>query len=104
MITVVVDAGAADSQAVPATPAGSDIQWVLWGFSAAETAGTAATAECVLRHGNGPTSPILVAPMNFAADGFGYPTFFPVPLPVPNGIYVDRVSGTTTIVLYVDKQ
>ena len=77
---------------------------VLWGVSAAETAGSAGTAECVIRHGNGITSPMLFAPMNFAADGFCYPTFVPFPMQCPNGIFVERRSGQTTLILYIDYQ
>jgi len=79
-------------------------QLVLWGVSAAETASVAAAAECVIRHGNGITAPMLFAPMNFAADGFCYPTFVPFPMLCPNGIFVERRSGETTLILYVDYQ
>ena len=77
---------------------------VLWGFSAAESASSASTAECVIRHGNSTSAPPLFAPMNFAADGFCYPTFVPFPMQCPNGIFVERVSGVTTLILYVDYQ
>jgi hypothetical protein len=77
---------------------------ILHGFSTAESAGSAGTAEVVIRHGSKSTSPMVCAPINFAADGFGYPTFFPVPIPCPDGIYIHLVSGETTIVLYVDYQ
>ena len=75
---------------------------ILWGFSGAETAGTAATAECVIRHGVTASAPMLLAPINFAADGFGYPTFFPRPLLCPNGIFLERVTGNTTLIFYID--
>lgn len=95
---VVVASGTGDVQAV----SGTKYNLRLVGFSVAETAGTAATAEVVLRHGTAATDDPLVAPINLAADGFG--TFwYPPGIPCPNGIYVDRVSGTTTLVLYVDR-
>jgi hypothetical protein len=81
-----------------------DPMLILWGFSMAETAGTAATAEIVIRHGITVAGDMLAAPVNFASDGFGYPTFFPMPIQVPNGIFLQRVSGETTVVFYYDKQ
>jgi len=81
-----------------------DPMLVLWGFSMAESAGTASTAEIIIRHGINVQGQELAAPVNFASDGFGYPTFFPVPIPVPNGVYIQRVSGETTVVLYYDRQ
>jgi hypothetical protein len=99
MIVEVIDSGSGSGVALVANP-----QLILHGFSTAETAGTAATAEVVIRHGNSVSGKMLCAPMNFAADGFGYPTFYPYPIPCPNGIFIQRVSGSTTIVLYVDYQ
>lgn len=97
MIPIVSNSSTADNQVCLPNP-----MLVLHGFSCAETAGSAGTAELVIRHGTKATDPMIVAPINFAADGFGYPTFFPVPMQCPNGIYVDRVSGETTVVVYVD--
>jgi hypothetical protein len=99
MIIKVIPAGSASGQAVVPHPS-----LILHGFSTAETAGTAAAAEVVIRHGKDATGDMLCAPMNFAADGFGQPMFYPHPIQCPNGIYIDRVSGNTTIVLYVDYQ
>jgi hypothetical protein len=77
---------------------------ILWGISMAESAGSASTAEIVIRKGTGVTGTPLLAPVNFAADGFGYPTFFPCAIPCREGIFIERVSGETTIVLYIDYQ
>jgi len=94
---VVVASGTADVAAVTGA-----YNLRLVGFSIAETASSAAAAEVVLRHGTSASDDPLVAPTNLAADGFG--TFwYPPGIPCPNGIYVDRVSGTTTLVLYVDR-
>lgn len=73
----------------------------LKGFSVAETAGTAAAAEVIIRHGDDDADPQLVAPINLEANGFGV-FWFHEGIPCPNGIFIDRVSGETTLVLYVD--
>jgi hypothetical protein len=99
MWTIEVSSGASDAVAHIAND-----MLILHGFSTAETAGSASTAEVVLRHGTNDTSPMLCAPINFASDGFGYPTFFPVPMYCPNGIFVERRSGETTVILYCDYQ
>lgn len=75
---------------------------VIWGFSAAETSPSGGTAECVIRHGTSTAGSMVFAPINFAAEGFAYPTFLPNPLRCPNGIYLERRSGETTVILYVD--
>jgi hypothetical protein len=99
MIILEVPSGTSDGQAHK-----PDKMLILHGFSTAETASSASTAEVIIRHGINASAPMICAPINFASDGFGYPTFFPVPLPCPNGIFIDRVSGETTIILYVDYQ
>lgn len=104
MLTVVAPANTLSVQVVAPHKAEEQLQYVLWGFSCAETAGTAAVAEAVLRHGTTTEDPFLIAPINFAADGYGYPTFFPVPIPVPKGLFLHRVAGTTTFVFYMDYQ
>lgn len=75
---------------------------VFRGITAAESAGTPATAQFVLRHGTSTGGTILIAPANFAAKGFMYPTFLPSPIGCPNGISVQVESGTVTIIVYVD--
>ena len=99
MITVIVASETGSTVAVP-----SNMDLVLWGFSAAETSSGGATAECVIRHGVSTAGPMIFAPINFATDGFAYPTFLPRPYQCPNGIYIERRSGETTLVLYVDYQ
>lgn len=92
---VIVASGTGDAAAVAASTF-----LRLVGFSAAESAGTAAAAEVILRHGTADTDELLVAPINLAANGF-QAEMFGAGIPAPNGIFVDRVSGTTTLVLYV---
>lgn len=79
------------------------IRYVLRGYACSETAGTAATAEAIIIHGMDGTGEQIVPPINFSADGFDI-KFFPSPIPIPNGLYLDRVSGNTTFVFYVDKE
>jgi hypothetical protein len=81
-----------------------DPMLILWGFSHAETASSAATAEINIYHGKSSDGQMLTAPINFAADGYGYPSFFPQPISCPNGVYVERVSGETTVIIYYDYQ
>jgi hypothetical protein len=81
-----------------------DKMLILHGYSTAETALTASTAEIIIRHGTNAAAEMIAAPINFALDGCGQPLFFPQPLPCPKGIFIDRVSGETTIILYVDYQ
>lgn len=79
-----------------------DEQLVLRGLTAAESAASASTAEFTLHHGVSASAPRILAPANFAADGFLYPTFFPDPLPVHEGLYLNVVSGTVDVILYID--
>jgi hypothetical protein len=97
MIIVSREGISSDIQAVFPNP-----KLILRGLTAGESAGSASTAEFVIRHGTKTTDPILIAPANFAADGFMYPTFFNPPIAVPNGIFLDLTSGTVTVVLYID--
>lgn len=97
MNALVVESSSASIQAAPANK-----KLKLWGVSGAETAASAAVAECVVRHGTDATGSMLWGPMNFAADGFCYPTFLPHAIACPNGIFVERRAGTTTLILYVD--
>lgn len=99
MITVVMAGDTGSSVVREADP-----QLVLWGFSAAETAVSGAAAEAVIRHGTSANGSMIFAPINFAAEGFAYPTFLPNPVQCPNGIYLERRSGNTTFILYVDYQ
>jgi hypothetical protein len=88
---VQVASGTADAQAV----AGSA---TLVGFSARENAGTAAAATVILRNGTAATDPI-VAVIELAADSSQTEKIPAVDC--PNGIYVDRVAGTSELVVYV---
>ncbi len=89
-----VASGTTDAQGITGT-------WnkVLTGFSVAESAAPAAAAEVILRHGTTDAAAMLVAPINLDANGFGQYVLDP-PVVVSSGVYVDRVSGTTTLVLY----
>jgi hypothetical protein len=82
---------------------GAAYNQILAGFSVAETADSPAAAEVVLRHGS-VSGDEIVPPMNLAADGFGFFWMGEKGIQCPNGIYVDRVSGTTTVVLYTHRQ
>lgn len=46
---------------------------------------------------------LAVAPIHCAAYGFGQWGIANQGIPCPNGITVERVSGTTTVILYVDR-
>ena len=94
-----VTSGTGDVQAVAAADAGWTLK--LCGFSVSEDAGS--TAEVVIRDGTSNSDTPAVAPINCAASGFGMWGISNQGIPCPDGIYVDRVSGTTTVVLYVDK-
>jgi hypothetical protein len=71
----------------------------LMGVGVAETAGTAAAAEVKLHHGTSSSDPLLCPSMNLTADGTGILPFGGG-IPCPNGIYVNRVSGNTELILY----
>ena len=93
----VIESGTGDVQALPAHP-----MLVLKGVSYSETASSASTAEIVLYHGTSTADKKILPPINFAADGYGYPHDFTEPLYVPNGVFLERVSGETTVLLYWD--
>ena len=93
---VAVAAGTGDSAAVAANP-----NLKLLGVAFAETAASAAAAEVALRHGTSATDPFLVPNVNLDANGFGI-EWFGTGISCANGIFVDRIAGNTTLVLYVD--
>lgn len=66
----------------------------LCGFSIAENAGTPAAARVRLRHGDADTDPVIVD-LHLAASQSAW-DFFDCQ-PVPDGVFVDRVSGTTVV-------
>ena len=89
--SVAVASGTADVQGV-ATPC------VLLGICVRENAGTPAAAGVILRDGTSATDPIRV-PIKLAANGCiigGLPA-----VTFATGIFVDRESGTTELVLYI---
>lgn len=75
---------------------------IIHGVSYAETASSASTAEIVIYHGQNASGVMIMPPVNFASDGFGPPHDFIKPLYCPNGIYLQRVSGETTVIVYYD--
>ena len=96
-----VASGTDDVQGLTASGGDKDAFARLCGFSIAETAESAAVAEVILHHGTSSSGARIMAPINLAADGFG--TFwYPPGIPVPQGIYVNRVSGTSELVFYVE--
>lgn len=101
MYTIAAPADTADKLVLPKQTGQPQI--ILLGYSCAETAATAATAEAIIIHGMDGTGEQIAPPINFSADGFDI-KFFPRPIAVPNGLYLDRISGNTTFVFYVDKE
>ncbi len=94
---VAVAAGTGDAQIVNARRG-----LRLRGFSCAETASSAAAAEFILRHGTSTGDPQLVSPVNLNANGVGFPWFGTHGIDCPDGIFLDRISGNTSLVVYVD--
>lgn len=95
----VIASNSADEQGVAATSG-----LVLLGFDVTESAGSAAAAEVILRHGTSTAGPMLAAPINLDANGCTGPIFFAYPVACASGIFIDRVSGSSTVVLYTDVQ
>lgn len=69
----------------------------LVGYSIRESATVPAAAIVVLRHGTLATDPVI-ASVSLAADGIATASLPAVEC--PNGIFVDRESGETTVSLY----
>lgn len=69
----------------------------LVGYSIRESATIAAAAVVVLRHGTLATDPVI-ASISLAADGIATASL--PGIECPNGIFVDRESGETTVSLY----
>jgi len=72
----------------------------LVGLSIAETNSSTATVD--IRHGTAATDAILVPLMSCEADGFDTFWFGHHGIDCPNGIFINRISGQTTLVLYID--
>jgi hypothetical protein len=85
--------GTADAQAFTG-------QCTLYGYAVRENAGTPAAASLVLRNGTTVTDP-PVAFISLAAGGSQVVTLPAVDC--TNGVFADRLSGTTELVLYVDE-
>jgi hypothetical protein len=67
---------------------------VLLGVSVRETAAGAATLN--IEHGTANSSPVLAA-INLAASGSTMLWFGPQGLPCPNGVWIERLTGTTQV-------
>ena len=88
-------AGTADAPLVPARRGQR-----LVGFSCREAVAAAAAAAFVLRHGQSAGGrPLLY--VNLAADESVRDWYGPQGINCPQGVYVDRESGTTEVVVYV---
>jgi hypothetical protein len=89
-----VASGTADVQGVAASP-----NLRLVGWSVTEDAATAAAAQVRLTHGTATTDPELFD-ITLAADQSTREFFGPDGIAVPNGVFVDRVAGTTKLTLF----
>ena len=89
-----VASGTGDAQGVAAA---SGLR--LMGYSARESAGSAAAADFNLRHGDGNGDPLLVVG-ELAANGSDVRWLGPQGLACPDGVWVERVSGSSEFVLY----
>lgn len=69
----------------------------LMGYSIKETAGAVATL--LLRHGDAVSDTIFAAE-NFAAAGSVTRFFGPQGLPVEDGVFIERLTGTTAVTLW----
>jgi hypothetical protein len=89
-----VASGTADAQVVAATTS-----LRLVGFSAKENAGSPANAEFILRHGTStagtPLAFVKLGPNESVRDWFG-----PGGKIASSGVFLDRVSGTTEVVVH----
>ena len=92
--STVVASGTVDVQGIAAT---ANLRLV--GFSMTEDAATAAAAELSLRHGTLVTDPEIFG-ITLAANESMRDWFSPDGIAVANGIFIDRVSGTTKMTLF----
>lgn len=69
----------------------------IYGYSVREIAGTPAVASLVLRNGTSVAGPPVVFITLVASEAR---TITLPEIDCPNGVYVDRLAGTTEIVLY----
>lgn len=86
-----IAAGTGDEAGLAATP-----NLRLMGYSMKETAGAVATL--ILRHGG--TGGVDTIFANFAAAGSTTQWFGPQGIPMPSGIWIERLTGTTAVTLF----
>lgn len=91
-------------RSIPVSTGGVGVQAVpgpctVYGYSVRESAGTAAVATAILRDGTSAAGPARVF-IELPADGSQTERIPGVPF--YNGVFVDRVAGSTEFVLYVD--
>lgn len=89
-----VAAGTAGTQGVSATA-----NMRLMGFVVRESAGTPAVATLNIRHGT-TNSDTVLAPISLVASTTIPAWFGNMGIPCASGLYVDRVSGNTTVTFY----
>lgn len=87
-----IAAGTGDEAAVAATA-----NMRLMGYSVKETA--AAVATLVLHHGTS-ASGTATAFVNLAAAGSTTEWFGPQGIPMPSGVWIERLTGTTAVTVY----
>lgn len=87
-------AGIADAALVAAT---ANLR--LLGYTIRESAGSPAAAAVNLRNGDADTDPLLAAE-TFAASGSEHRWFGPNGISCADGVFLERVSGNTTVVVY----
>ena len=90
----VIASGTADVQGIAAT---NNLRLV--GYSITEDADPAAAAELSLRHGTLATDPEIFG-ITLTADQSVREGLWKEGIGVPNGVFVDRISGTTRLTLF----
>lgn len=73
----------------------------VMGWHANEDATTAAVAEFVIRNGSS-TAGDPVIPVNLAANGSDHEWFGPMGVVFSQGVFLDRLSGTTTVTVFIE--
>lgn len=92
-----IASGTSDVQAIAATAPPTSPPRLI-GFSITEDAGSAAVARVRIHHGTS-TAGAELFDVELSADQ-STREWFPPGLDVPNGVFVDRVSGTARLTLY----
>lgn len=72
----------------------------LIGFSIGESGTPAATASVKFYNGQAATGEVVIPICNLAATGFGTFWYGPDGIPCPDGLFLERVSGETEVVVY----